>query len=750
MKKRRSGNTTGRSRPSIEPVKSPARKQADAKLVGIPTGRSSGRPAGDRPVPTSPREPKRLAHEHEIERQQKELKRKNEELCQAQLAADEAHWNYQELYETVPVACYTLDARGVILDLNQAGATLLRSSLQHAVGQRFPVFLCKSDRALFMDFMRKALEGAGHELCAARLADDETMPLALVGTRGNRNQRKKQVVRLAVMDVTGFLRVQGALQQANKALEATVHERTNQITITLEQLHREIVERRQVEEQLRQLNKSLELRVKERAAALAEANERWGWVVRATTDGVWDWDIVRDAAYFSPRWKEMHGFQSGDLSESSEEWSSRLHPDDRTRVLKKLEEYLAGRVHEFWEEYRIQRKNGTVMYVLDRGIAIRDGEGQAIRMVGAETDITWRKEAEEALRQGEQEFRTLADNVPALFSYIDRECRYRFVNKRYEELFGRPDEEIMGMSVASLLGPEGFAVVEPYLHRALGGELVSFEYELTMPGDGVRHLSAQYVPDRDERGQIVGLFALLADVTALKLSEAVLREREAQLRALSAKLLRVQEEERRKIARDLHDDVTQRLAALTLELHGMGRYAVEMGCDPSVVSHVKGLGGAIERLTTDVQQLAHHLHPSILEHVGLEAAVREQADEFAARTGLSVETTTRAVPHPIPLDQVTCLYRVLQESLRNVQRHAQASNVLVRLLGTNRGIGLCVHDDGRGFESKPGDGNRKGLGLTSMAERVWSLKGTFRVRTKPYDGTEIHAWVPLDDVKGNT
>ena len=380
----------------------------------------------------------------------------------------------------------------------------------------------------------------------------------------------------------------------------------------------DVTGRRREEELLQESNVLLERYAKERTTDLAVANERWDWVVRATNDGVWDWDLVHDTVYFSPRWREMHGFHEHERNETMADWSARLHPDDQPRVLKKLEEYLAGRGQEFWEEYRIQRKDGTYMWVLDRGVALWGEGGRAVRIVGAESDITRQKEAEVALRE------------------------------------------------------------------------------------------------------------------------------------LSVRLLQVQEEERRRIARDLHDDVTQRLAVLTMELHGIKQYAVETGCDASVVSHVKALGESVERLTTDVQQLAHQLHPSILEHVGLEAAVREHVDEFAARTGLAVEVMTRKVPQPIQIEQATCLYRVLQESLQNVRKHAQASNVLVRLLGTNRGVGLCVHDDGQGFQAKVAAGCRKGLGLTSMAERVFALNGTFLVRAAPGNGTEIHAWVPLEDMKGGT
>lgn len=157
-----------------------------------------------------------------------------------------------------------------------------------------------------------------------------------------------------------------------------------------------------------------------------------------------------------------------------------------------------------------------------------------------------------------------------------------------------------------------------------------------------------------------------------------------------------------------------------------------------------------KQLTTDVQRLSHQLHPSALDHLGLEESVREHVEEFAARTGLATEVVVRHLPPAIPVTQATCLYRVLQESLRNVRKHANATSVLIRLLTTARGVGLCVHDDGRGFEDAPETARRNGLGLTSMAERVGMLKGTFRVKTKPGDGTEVHAWVPLElgDTRG--
>ncbi len=385
----------------------------------------------------------------------------------------------------------------------------------------------------------------------------------------------------------------------------------------------DITERHLEQERVNSLNDILETRVRERAAQLVEANERWDWVVRATNDGVWDWDLLHDQLYYSPRWKRMHGFQEDDRLESTEEWSARIHPQDRSRVSEALDRCLAGNGSQFHEEYRVRKKDGAYFWVLDRGIAIFDDQGHAIRMVGSETDITWRKKADE-----------------------------------------------------------------------------------------------------------------------------LLREREAQLRDLGAKLLRAQEEERRRISRDLHDDVMQRMGALALELYGLA--STTSSQDMALLSQIKGCGASAEQLTTDLQRMAHQLHPSVLEFGGLEMAVREQVNEFGARTGLSAELITQDVPKDLPLDHATCLYRVLQEGLQNVQKHAKATTVLVRLLRTGQGLGLCIHDDGQGIEHSDGASGRKGLGLTSMAERVGMLNGVFRIRTKPNNGTELHAWVPLEDVNRET
>jgi signal transduction histidine kinase len=247
---------------------------------------------------------------------------------------------------------------------------------------------------------------------------------------------------------------------------------------------------------------------------------------------------------------------------------------------------------------------------------------------------------------------------------------------------------------------------------------------------------------RDSAGGPVELIGFQIDVTRRKQVEEELRRHQTKLEELTSKLLMAQELERQRIARDLHDDVTQRLASLAVDAGSLERLCKS---EPALLPHCRNVREAAERLADDVHSFAYRLHPSSLEHLGLEAAIRDHTHECAQRTALTVRYVSHNVPKAIPLEMATCLYRVMQESLQNVLKHADASTVVVRLIGTSNGVGVCIHDDGKGFEENEASG--RGLGLLSMEERVRLAEGTFRIRTHLGNGTEVHAWVPLPDAR---
>ncbi len=357
-----------------------------------------------------------------------------------------------------------------------------------------------------------------------------------------------------------------------------------------------------------------------------------------------------------------------------------------------------------------------------------------------------RKQTEEAFRRSEANLRDFVETAIIGLHWLGPDGIILWANQADIDLLGYTREEYIGHHIAEFHADA--PVIEDVVARLARHErLREYEARLRCKDGSLRHVlidsSALF-----EDGKFIHTRCFTRDITERKMAELSLqqnqeelRRQQAQLHELTANLLMAQEEERKRIARDLHDEFTQQLAALTIDLQSLSREAWESDAPHS--DRLTRLGDRAEQLTTDLQRLAHQLHSSLLEQVGLEAGARELVEEFSARTGVTGEIVVLNLWDAVPLQLATCLYRVLQESLQNVRKHAEASGVLVRLVGTARGVGLCIHDDGRGFERSPDATKQTGLGLTSMAERVRSLHGTFHVWTKAGQGTEIHAWVPL-------
>jgi len=347
---------------------------------------------------------------------------------------------------------------------------------------------------------------------------------------------------------------------------------------------------------------------------------------------------------------------------------------------------------------------------------------------------------QEARDQSEERLRLFINFAPVALAMFDRDLRYLALSRRWMADYGITGD-VIGRSYYEVFSeiPEQW---EEAHRRGLAGEIVRVEEDhFVRPNGAEQWLRWEVRPWRVNDSQVGGIVIFTEDISQRKRDEEELRRQRTRLEDLASRLLMAQEEERRRIARDLHDDITQRMAGLTIDLQNLSCGVSES--DSPHVARVRQLSILAEKVTTDLQFLTHQLHPSLLEHAGLEAAACELVDEFEERTGLQTDVTVRDIPADFPLDYATCIYRVLQESLENVRKHAAATSVVVRLVRTARGVGLCVQDDGRGFIPSYNRSDPKGLGLTSMEERVRALSGTFRVRTTSGGGTEIHAWVPL-------
>ena len=325
-------------------------------------------------------------------------------------------------------------------------------------------------------------------------------------------------------------------------------------------------------------------------------------------------------------------------------------------------------------------------------------------------------------------------------------------NERWAEMLGYRLEEIEPHVRAweRLVHPDDLPAVRAVLRRHLNGELPYYHTEhrmRTKQGEWKWVLDAGQVVERDASGKPLRATGIHKDITERKHVEEVLRQNQAELRQqqvqlenLTARLLTAQEAERQRIARELHDDISQRLAALVLDLASLEQHPPLL---PERVAHtVTPLREQLERLSDDVHILAYHLHPSLLAHAGLQPAIEEHIHEITRRTGLPIMLKVKDVPASLPLDQATALYRVMQESVQNVVKHAEASEVKIRLSGSSKGVGLSVMDNGRGFDTAGTLADPKGLGLISMQERLRLADGLLRVHSLPRGGTKVCAWIP--------
>lgn len=242
------------------------------------------------------------------------------------------------------------------------------------------------------------------------------------------------------------------------------------------------------------------------------------------------------------------------------------------------------------------------------------------------------------------------------------------------------------------------------------------------------------------RAEIVAVAAVIVAqvllIVALLVQRARRRRAEQEARTLGGRLMTAYEDEGRRIARELHDDVTQRLASLSMEVAALKQQARPDTREAAETS----IGGALSRLGRDVHALAYRLHPTVIDDLGLEAALRVECDRLARRSGIDVELDADAIGE-LPGEAALGLLRVAQEALRNVERHARATRVRVVLKRAGCGVELRVGDDGCGFDPAA-ERERASLGLASMRERMALLRGRLDVRSRPGAGTDVVATVP--------
>jgi PAS domain S-box-containing protein len=342
----------------------------------------------------------------------------------------------------------------------------------------------------------------------------------------------------------------------------------------------------------------------------------------------------------------------------------------------------------------------------------------------------WRKRAEIGMRESEGRFRRLADALPVgvWMSGADAACIY--VNKTWCDMTGRSLEQSLGSGWLEDVHPDDRDRCKDACGRAFDTQdSVSVEYRVRRHDGEYRWVLDHGVPRYDEDGTFLGFIGGVTDLTEYRRAEQMLRD-------VSGRLIGAQEEERLRIARELHDNVGQRLALLGIQIDALAKAShVANRLDAPLAA----LGASCRELSSEVHHLSHRLHSAKLDALGLVPAVQGYCHEVSDH-GVHVRFSNDDVPATLPGETALCLFRVAQEALANVVKHSGAFEARVHLFAADGHVGLRVEDSGRGFEP---NGQQSGLGLISMRERVRSVGGEVRVQSSPTRGTTIEARVPL-------
>jgi PAS domain S-box-containing protein len=349
-------------------------------------------------------------------------------------------------------------------------------------------------------------------------------------------------------------------------------------------------------------------------------------------------------------------------------------------------------------------------------------------------------------RRAEGRFLRAVEAAPNGMLMVGKEGHILLANAQMEKLFGYRQEEMLGQPVEMLV-PERFRAQHP-AHRNR-----FFTFPAVRPMGAGRDLFGRrkdgsefpveigLSPIQTEKGLFV--LASIIDLTERKRAQEGLRRSHEQLRTLASQLLQAQEMERRRLAREMHDDLTQRLAVLAIEA---GKLEHQLGLNGPVSESLTDMRVKLVKLSEDVHTLSRQLHPSILDDLGLIDAFRSECLGFQQREGIVVDYRAEDVPAALPKDVALGLYRITQEAQRNIAKHARTKQARVTLAGNGNELLLTVNDQGQGFDSE-GARHRPGLGLASMDERTRLIGAELSVQSKPGQGTTISLLVSLEGDK---
>jgi len=520
------------------------------------------------------------------------------------------------------------------------------------------------------------------------------------------------------------------LTRSRDELAVKVAERTAELAAANEKLKFEIAERKGAEEALRSSEREqrrIAEQLERERARLVEAQE-------VAKIGSWELELQGLNVIWSEQTHRIFETDPSRFHPSRPKFLEFIHPEDRAKVDAAFVACLDKR-SSCTVEYRIVMPDGRVKFLEERWQVFHDEQGKPVRVAGTCRDITERVRAEEELRQVRERMESILNSVSDTFILFDRQWRYLYLNDAAVHATSRPLKEILGRTLWELFPGVVGTELDRQFHRAMDERVhVEFDFHFLQSGIDQWWEIRTYPPPE-------GLAVLATEITERKRAEEKVRQ-------LSGRLLRLQDEERRKIARDLHDSSGQTLVALATML-GQLRDSIP-ATERKAHKLLSDCTELADRCIREVRTLSYLLHPPVLDQAGLEDAIRDYVDGFTKRSGIDVELELAPGVGRMARDVELALFRVVQESLTNIRRHSGSQRAKIRI-HRNSDLTLEISDYGAGASASAPKGKEKpkfrfGVGIPSMQERVTLVGGQLDIDSTD-QGTTVRVTIPFGGVQ---
>lgn len=486
--------------------------------------------------------------------------------------------------------------------------------------------------------------------------------------------------------------------------------------------------------------------------ALRESEERYRLLAENVSDVIWIRDMNLQLTYISPSVEKLTGYSVQEAMALTLQQS--YTPDSITTALKVFGEELSREKGEQGDPSRVRtiemegfRKDGSRTWTEAKMSFLRDSTGHLAGVLGVSRDITDRKRAEQALRENEERYRQLFNHAPAGIYEVDfMKQKFVAVNDVMCEYTGYTREEFLSMNPGDILSEEARAIYYERARKLLTGEQVpaAIEYRIRAKA-GREFWVVLNTRPAYENGRVKGATAVVHDITERRKTEDALKRSEERLRSLSSELIKGQENYRAQVARELHDELGQSLALLKHRVRSIKKRvpenesSLQRNCDEAIDS--------VDEIISQIRRLSKELSPSILKDIGISPALRWLGENFTEQYSIPISIDIDEISGLFSEEAQMSLYRISQEALTNIGKHAEASHVTFTVKKNTGSIAFVIEDDGKGFDTAGLKGEerwRKGFGLNLIEERVHLLRASFDVQSLMGKGTRILLTIPIE------